>query len=318
MANEEKGRAVLDKARAGRSLQSIVDEDIDFREYEEREERARVISSDQLAEVGKEMLLLGVDQQPGLMLPWAKASGRVKITSGKLALWVGWTHHGKSQMLKQVMLEAIRQTEKVCIASMEEEIREVWCDMGRMAACTQEPLLREINQWIKFGSGKLWFYDQQGTVSAAKIKTVIRYCAERLKITQFVIDSLMMLSVNRDDFDAQSVFVGDLKALAKDTGCTIHLVAHMRKREGKDGDARPGSIHDIAGAHDLASKADYVFNVWRDKERKDPSKPECSLVVEKQRGRINWLGTMTLNFHPASRQFIESDWSIEYLRDVQL
>lgn len=313
MANEKRGNEILDAARSGRSLQSIVDEDIDFRAYEQREERARVVPSDALAEQCKEMMLLGVDAEPGLLLPWSKASGKVKIIPGKLAIWCGWTHHGKSQMLKQLMLGAIQQGEKVCVASMEEEIREVWCDMGRVAIGTQEPVLRDINRWIAFSSGKLWFYDQQGTVDASKIKAVIRYCAEELKITQFVVDSLMMLAVNRDDYEAQSIFVGDLKALAKDTGCTIHLVAHMRKREGKDGDARPGSIHEIAGAHDLASKADYVFNVWRDKERKDENKPECILVVEKQRGRINWLGMLSLNFHKGSRQFIEGDWSIDYL-----
>ena len=33
--------------------------------------------------------------------------------------------------------------------------------------------------------------------------------------------------------------------------------------------------------------------------------PAAILKVEKQRGRINWLGTVNLNFHQRSRQFVE-------------
>lgn len=310
MGNPERGAQVLDLARAGRSLQSIVDEDIDFRAYAEREERAKVIPAGSLAEEGKRRMLLGADAAIGLTLPWFKANGKVRIAPGKLVIWCGWSHHGKTNMAKQVMLHAIAEGERVCIASMEEEMHEVWEDMGRMACGCAEPTPREIDRWIEFGTEKLWFYDQQGTVSAAKIKTVIRYCAEELGITQFVVDSLMMLAVNRDDYDAQSVFVGELKALAKDTKCTIHLVAHMRKREGKTGEEQPGGVHDIAGAHDIASKADYIFNVWRDKAKKVPGNPECVLTVEKQRGRVNWIGRLSLDYHPGSRQYVEDKFPI--------
>jgi hypothetical protein len=74
----------------------------------------------------------------------------------------------------------------------------------------------------------------------------------------------------------------------------VHLVAHMRKRESKGGDEAPGTTHDIAGGHEIASIADYVFLPWRDK--KPGAQPACHLKVDKQRGRINWLGTVTLNF----------------------
>lgn len=309
MANNDRGAQVLDLARAGKSLQAIAEEDIDFEQYQNREAKAKVIPAEALAEEGKRRILLGAEVERGLTLPWSKLDGRVRIAPGKLALWVGWSHHGKSKMLQQVMLHAIRESERACVASMEEEMHEVWCDMGRMACGSQEPPLREVNRWITFCARRLWFYDQQGTVDAAKIKAVIRYCAEELKITQFVIDSLMMLAVSRDDYDAQSVFVGELKALAKDTQCTIHLVAHMRKRDGKTGEEQPGGAHDIAGGHEIASKADYIFNVWRDKARKDTSKPACVLGVEKQRGRLNWLGKVGLAYHERSRQFVDSDRS---------
>jgi twinkle protein len=205
--------------------------------------------------------------------------------------------------------------ERSCIASMEEEIVDVWCDMGRMALDSEAPRPREIDQWVNFQTGRLWFYDQQGEVKAEKIKAVIRYCAEERKITQFVVDSLMMLSIDRDDYEAQARFVGELKLLAKDTGCTIHLVAHMRKRDGKGGDERPGTMHDIAGGHEIGSKADYVFNVWRDIGKTNPDNPDCVLGVEKQRGRVDWIGKLGLNYHHRSRQFTEGDRAMRFWHD---
>lgn len=310
MPNAERGAEVLDMKRAGRSLQSIADEDIDFRAYAEREERARVIPAESLAEEGKRRMLLGRDAAVGLTLPWAKAAGKVRIAPGKVVVWAGWQHHGKSAATKQVMLHAITEGEKVCIASMEEEMHDVWEDMGYMACGGDSPTLREIKRWVEFQTGKLWFYDQQGTVSAAKICAVVRYCAEELNITQFVIDSLMMLEVDREDYSAQSRFMGHLKALAKDTGTTIHLVAHMRKRDGGSGEERPGNVHDIAGGHEIGSKADTVIIVWRDKrpqEKRQPNDSDCVLLVKKQRGRVNWIGSMGLNYHPSSRQYIEGN-----------
>lgn len=307
MPDGNKGASFLDS----RAAKVITDKDVDFDRFLNVEERNRIIPAETLAESGKRALLLGHQHEPGLLLPWEKAQGKVKIRPGKLALWVGWSHHGKSQILKQIMLSAIQQSEKVCIASMEEEVEEVWCDMGRMACGRQEPSSREVDAWVKFSTGGLWLYDQQGEVKADRILAVMRYCAEELGVTQFVIDSLMMLGVSRDDYEAQSLFVGKLKTLAKDTGCTAHLVAHMRKRDGKNGDEQPGTMHDISGGHEIGSKADYIFNVWRNKKGSADS-PQAALGVDKQRGRTNWIGRLGLDFDNGSRQFIEGKFPMTF------
>jgi twinkle protein len=308
MADSNKGAGFLD----ARAAQIITGDSVDFERYLNVEERNRIIPAAALAEEGKRLMLLGREAATGLPLPWDKTNGKVMIAPGKLCLWVGWSHHGKSQMLKQVMLHAMSLSEAVCMASMEEEVKELWCDMGRVACGFQEPSSRLIDEWVKFSTGKLWLYDQQGEVRAEKILAVMRYCALELGVSQFVIDSLMMLAVSRDDYDAQSKFVGRLKTLAKDAGCTVHLVAHMRKREGKTGDEQPGTMHDISGGHEIGSKADYIFNVWRDIHKKIPGNPQCVLGIDKQRGRTNWIGKLGLNFHDQSRQFIEGNYPIKF------
>lgn len=301
MANAAKGASFLDQSRRV----VIQGESIDWQRWMSVDDHTRIIPAEALADRGKASMLLGPDAEPGLTLPWEKTKGRVLIRPGKVAIWAGWSRHGKTQLLKQLMLHAISSGEKPLIASMEEEVIELWKDMAWVACGENSPSVRQLDRFVEFVCGKLWLYDQEGQINPKRMQAVIRYAASELKITQVVVDSMMMLALDRDDYEAQARFVGELKSVAKDTGVTIHLVAHMRKREGKGGDETPGSLHDISGGHEIGSKADYVFVVWRDLQRKDPVSPAAILKVEKQRGRINWLGNVGLNFHDGARQFIE-------------
>lgn len=289
--------------------------DIDLKKYMHPQERNRVIPAESLAEECRREILVGVAHEPGLLLPWEKSRQVVKITPGILVVWAGWSRHGKSQMLKQVMLHAMSEGERVCIASMEETIRFIWKEMGKVACGTRTPTPNDVDDWIAFQSGKLWFYDRQGQVDPGKIEAVIRYCATELGVTQFVVDSLMMMAIRRDDYDAQAAFATRLKALAEETSCTIHLVVHMRKRDGKTGEDTPGTMHDISGGHELSSAADTVFNVWRNINRAVPGNPDCVLTVEKQRGEVNWLGKLSLIYHETSRQYVEGNQPMRFWRD---
>lgn len=301
MANVLRGVSVLDQAR---THQVINGDEIDWQKYLMPSDKARIIPAEALMEQGMKRVLLGSEREEGLTLPWEKADGKVLIRPGKLCVWAGWTHHGKTQLVKQLMLHAISKSERPLVASMEEEVVDVWTDMAMMACASLEPSASDVKRYVEFVKGRLWLYDQQGMVDGKKIQAVIRYAAAELKVTQVVVDSLMMLAVDRDDYEAQARFIGELKTTAKDTGVTIHLVCHMRKRDGKGGDDAPGTLHDISGGHEIASKADYVFIVWRNK-KPDATTPPCVLRVDKQRGRTNWLGSLGLNYHAGSRQFVE-------------
>lgn len=290
----------------------ISQEQIPWERYLEPEDRTRIVPAEVLAQRGRERMAMGAPQEDGLTLPWDAAKDKVLIRKGKLAVWAGWSRHGKTQLLKQLMLHAISTGEKVLIASMEEEILDVWCDLAQQACHTDSPKSAVLDRFVEFVKGKLWLYDQSGMVNPRKIQAVIRYAAKELGVTQAMIDSLMMLALDRDDYDAQSRFCGELKTTAKDTHCTVHLVAHMRKRDGKTGDESPGNLHDVAGGHEIGSKADYVFIPWRDIKRSNPDTAAQILKVEKARGRINWLGTIGLNFHAASRQFIDGSQPMSF------
>ena len=58
---------------------------------------------------------------------------QVRLRRGKVSVWAGITHHGKTQMLKQVCLSLVAAGERVCIASLEELPEETFADMARQA-----------------------------------------------------------------------------------------------------------------------------------------------------------------------------------------
>jgi twinkle protein len=297
----DRGIAFLDEYRG-----IINGDQIPWERYLKPQDKERVIPAESFAEEVKKQMLLGSDAEPGLKLPWEKCNGRVLVRKGTLVLWAGWSRHGKTRMLKQVMLHAIKSGERPLIASMEEDVRAVWKDLARMACATVDPSPREIDRFVQFIRGNLWLYDQQGIIQPKKLLAVVRYVVSELKVTQVMIDSLMMIGIPRDDYDGQHSFVNELHEIAMHSGATIHLVAHMRKRDGKNGEDSPGSLHDISGGQELGAIADSVFIVWRDlREKKEPSAPPVILKVEKQRGLIDWMGTLGLHFNLNARQFVE-------------
>ncbi len=281
----------------------------ELRKYLHWQEANRIIPASSLVEEAKKMLARGVENLPGLRLPWAELKDKVRITPGTLAIWSGWSHHGKTQMVKQAMLCAIHQGEKVCIASMEEPVIGIYLDLLEIAG-------NRAQEFRRFADGTLWFYDQQDVVPAEKMRAVIRYCAAEKGITQFVVDSLMMINTKANDKFADQVdFVRDLKILAKDTKTTIHLVAHNKKPQGKASEVDSGDIHMISGGFEIGAIADYVFSVWRNKKQagaRGPGEVDAKLTVEKQRGQYNWIGDFGLNFHHKTRQFVRGSEAMTF------
>lgn len=284
---------------------------IEWDQWAHPEDIARIIPASSLEEEGRKSMLIGKSAMVGLQLPWAKTHGYVLIEPATVAVWTGWSHHGKTNAIKQLFLSAIGQGEIPLICSMEEKVLKVWRDLARMACGTDEPTVKELDKFCAFIRDKLWLYDYTGRIDAKRAVAIVRYAAKTHCVSQVVFDSLMMMKVSRESYDEQAELVAELSAVAKETGVTIHLVAHMRKGMGKNTEAEIGGAHDIAGGHEIFSMADYAFVCWRNKagdEKKDPA----IIKVEKQRGDINWLGTIGLKYHAQSRQFTESNFAMRF------
>lgn len=253
-------------------------------------------------------LFQNAPRDTGIVLPWNYTEDKIRIRPGELSIWAGINGHGKSLLLSMICLWQMAFNQKVCIASMEMEPKKTMYRMARQFIGAESAGDEAIEKFTQWTDGRLWIYDQMGTVQFDRMIALIRYCHEKLNIDQFVIDSLMKCGIGSDDYNQQKAFVDELSTLAKDTGTHIHLVAHSRKKESEY--QRIGKF-DIKGASEITDMADNVFTLWRDKKKEDQirageveiiDRPDCILVCDKQR-HGEWEGKIGLFFHPGGMQF---------------
>lgn len=239
----------------------------------------------------------------GLSLPWLKVQDKFRIRRGELTLWTGFNGHMKSMVTGYVMLELMRQGEKVCVASFEMKPQKTLKRMASQSIGSCNPTTLYVDKFLDSVTGKLWIYNQQGETTPERVIGVITYCAEQLGITQFIVDSLMKVIRDEDDYNAQKRFIGSLHALARDLNVHIHLVTHSRKRE--DENKRPGK-QDNKGSGSIVDQTDNFIAVFKipKKPEVDDTGPDFCLYFDKQR-HGEWEGNLALWFDEGCLQFKE-------------
>ncbi len=255
---------------------------------------------------------------PGFSLPWPSLMEGVRFRPAELSVWTGTNGHGKSIMINQVMLEAMQQGEKVCIASLEIKPKKLLYRLYRQATALADPsitYLQLVNEWA---DGKLWIFDMIGSVKGDALLQVFRYARQRYGVTQFVIDSLMKCGIGEDDYNAQKLFVEALADFKNEYDVHVHLIAHARKGENEE--RLPGKL-DVKGTGAITDLADNTFAVWRNKrkeeemrkaeyEKRNPNPeiadaPDALFICDKQRNG-DWEGKFYLSWHQRSYQFLEN------------
>ncbi len=296
-----------------------LDSDIDWAQYETPlDETPKLICGEFYVDAVIDHIY-GPQSKVGVDFPWPKTRAHLRLRPGEVSLWAGYNGSGKSLLLNQIILSVMAQGETACLASMEMTPIATLARMCRQASGVNQPsedYFRAFHAWLH---RKLWFYDQQGSVTPERIVAVARYCASGVtggcpttRVRHLVIDSLMQCGINVDDYNTQKAFVGQLCAHARDTGMHIHLVAHARKSAGEH--EKVGKM-DVKGASEITDQVDNVFTVWRNKPKEerlrrenklDDDKPDLYLSCEKNR-HGDWEGPVYLWYHPASQQFTEND-----------
>lgn len=249
--------------------------------------------------------------ETGCVLPWGKTHSAIRIRPAELSIWAGVNGHGKSLLHSQIELALLRQSQRVCIASLEMKPLQTMVRMVRQGVGGESPAPSLIREFAGSLGGNLWIYDQQGTVDARRMLAVVRYAREELKVDHFVIDSLMKCGIGVDDYNAQKSFCDQLSTYAKDSGLHIHLIAHSRKRQNEHGVM---DKFDIKGAGEITDMADNVFTLWRNKPKEekaqkgdlkpdDKAAPDAILVCDKQRNG-DWEGRINLWFVKRALQYV--------------
>lgn len=290
---------------------------IDFAAYErETEAKARVRPAkaylrDMSESLGKPEPVFGQ------ALPWAKAEGVFRFRPGEVTIWAGVNGHGKSLLSGMIALDLVMQAQRVCIASFEmkphrtlERMLRQWCGYAPDEFAGHPDAIGALRDlYEQFGTvadGRLWFYDQQGSVDARRVLAVTRYAAQELGINHVFVDNLAKVVRGTDDYNGQKDFVSELCTIAADHEVHVHLVHHIRKLENE---LRRPDKTDVKGAGEITDLVDNVLLVWRNKAEggnRKTADADAALICCKQRHGTGWEGGINLWFDAPSRQYTEA------------
>ncbi|WP_233854059.1 AAA family ATPase [Paraburkholderia sp. HD33-4] len=295
----------------------LIPDNIDFAAYLEAEDdgRADVRRASEWADAVAKYFHGEEEQALGQRTPWAKVENRLMFRPGEVSLWAGINGHGKSGAAGYIMLNAMVDGGKACIASFEMAPEATMSRMCRQAAGSHLPTLELIDRFHRWTDDRLWLYNHRGKVTPDRMVAVSRYCRKELSVDHIVIDSLMKCGLAPDDYTGQKNFVDALCVLARDTGLHIHLVHHMRKG---DRETDMPDKFGIKGAGEITDLVDNVLVVFRNKRKEaqleaetDLKKleevalvPDSFLICAKQR-HFTWEGKISLWFDKDSQQLLE-------------
>jgi twinkle protein len=303
-------------------VELITADEIDFRMFErETDAQQKVKPAAQYVQELIDRLKDPVPQKRAVM-PWRKTHRQVQFRPGEVTVWGGANGNGKSLVTGQVALSLCTQGERVCVASFEmkpaktiERMARQWSTFNTTDPAflgderAQAQFLDLYGQFRDWTDGRLWLYDQQGTVTASQAVAVVRYCAKVKGITHFLLDSLMKCVSGEDDYNGQKQFVDELCSIARDHAIHVHLVHHIKKPATED--HKPNK-YDYKGSGAITDQVDNVISVWRNKAKErnraagkmvSDGEPDTLLICDKQRNG-EWEGQIGLWFHPESQQFL--------------
>ncbi len=252
----------------------------------------------------------GSVESKGLTLPWEKVRDKWRIRHGEMTIWSGYNGHRKSMLTGFVLLNLLQQNELALVMSFEMMPGKTLGRLARQAVGVAKPTPEYLTKFLDTCADKLWLYDQQGSVTPERVYAVITYCAEVMGVRQFVIDSMMKVIGDEDDYNGQKRFTGELQNIARQLTQNghpvhIHLITHAKKTG--DESKRPGK-QDNRGSGTIVDQTDNFAVVFRLPELKDgDTGPDHIVYLDKQRNADDgWEGHIALWFDERSLQFHEN------------
>lgn len=242
---------------------------------------------------------------------------KFRFRDAELVILNGINGHGKSQLAGQFSLDAMVQSKRVCIASMEMPARRLLTRLTKQAGGVEgaTPTESFANAIIDWYAGKLWLFDLVGTAKTKRMLEVFEYARRRYGIEVFIIDNMSKCGIGDDDYTGQKAFMEDLCDFKNTTGTTVFLVTHSRKGESED---NPTGKMDVKGSGSITDLADSVLTIWRNKRKEKKIadlrfegeevpeeiefEPDSVIFCSKQRNG-EWEGTVGTYWSAGTMQF---------------
>ena len=200
------------------------------------------------------------EQLNGVKVPFHQLDNKFTLRGEELTILAGINGAGKSLFASQCLLSAMDQGHKCLSISLEMSPKAQLARMWRQASLQNKPDLDAGLEFTRWAKDKLWFYDQHGTINPRVLLSVMRYAHDILGIDFILVDSLMCMSLNSDDYSGQKNVVQGLANTAKQLGVHVILVAHARKGQSVKDRLDKWSV---AGSADITNRADNVIILGR-------------------------------------------------------
>jgi len=245
---------------------------------------------------------------------------------GETTVLAGYNHEGKSQIAKQLLLDAILQDERCCYADLENPEDSTGHRFVRSAlACPwpSEPLIDSCINWL---NSHAFIIGRSEGMTLDKIHESFLYLRRKFGTRVFVLDSLMKIEgVDEEDNENQKQAMNQIIGFDRKYQTHTILVAHFKKPQFGDGYVdfhKPPTRYQISGSAHISNQADNTVLFFRNRFKEDilkgkinppNDKPldsiaaECDALfsIDKQRNDESWTGAIKLWWHQESMQYLE-------------
>lgn len=273
-------------------------------------------------------------EHQGYRTPYAKLGAKLLFRSAEMTLWCGASGSGKSQILSDCIVDWIKQGSRVCLCSLEMKPQQTLKRMVKQVVGADRPTEDAIQRALEWLDGGLLVYERLGKAGIAGLLEIFAFAQAKYGCDQLVIDSLMRLGIESDDYVGQEKAVFEMVDWTVAHRVHLHLVAHSRKSGGVGRSGVP-ETEDVKGAMEIGANAFNILTIWRNRglEKKiadaktDEDKAKLAeqagvmLNVAKQRNG-DFEGVAGLWFDQANYRYRSSHdgptWKRQYLAGAEL
>ncbi len=239
----------------------------------------------------------------GIKLPFPLFDSVFRLREQEITVLAGINGAGKSLFASQVTINAIDQGYPCMAVSLEMSGPQMVARKIRQCSLQAKPDMESVLSFAQWAKGKMYFYDQYGSVDPKTLGSVIRYAVDKFKVKFVLVDSLMTMSMASDDWNGQKAVVNALANCARNLDVHVILVAHAKKGEKVTDRLDKWSI---AGSADITNRADNVILFSRSFNH-DPHESDAHFDLCKARHYDNAEHSIDLNLCMASLNYFQRD-----------
>lgn len=241
----------------------------------------------------------------------------------EITLWFGYTSQGKSQAVQNQVANLAARGVMSVVASFEQPPERTFGSiLMNMTGSSEIVANDDFDKAFKYLSEHCFIYKSREKANPLKLINMFIHAHKRYGVTNFVIDNVMTMDVDRGDNTAQAQAIDNIRVFASNYPVHVHVVAHPRK--SGEGVSSPPAIAEIQGASEWGNMPDNIITVWRDVSKHErlaemkandypddamqefwESTPCGKLICRKQRatGEIPMTNTW---FDKATKRFLSS------------